>query len=171
MLGRVLTLTFTIQLFLTCSVQASPQNGSSSPSIERGRYLSTLSGCNDCHTSGFAQSNGKVPEHDWLKGDSVGFRGPWGTTYPINLRLYFAGISEDQWVTLARSFQSRPPMPSYVLNMMEENDLRSIYQFITSLGKAGIPAPGYVSPDQEPNSLYIVFEPVGKSDGQVKAIQ
>ena len=47
--------------------------------VARGRYLSLVGGCNDCHTSGFAPSGGKVPEDKWLLGEGVlGFRGPWG---------------------------------------------------------------------------------------------
>ncbi|MDX1487796.1 MAG: hypothetical protein R3268_06320, partial [Acidiferrobacterales bacterium] len=55
--------------------------------VERGRYLSVIAGCNDCHTSGYLWSNGDVPEKDWLTGDTLGWRGPWGTTYAVNLRL------------------------------------------------------------------------------------
>src|SRR5580765_696241 len=48
--------------------------------IKRGRYLTIVGGCNDCHTAGYAPSGGQVPETQWLLGDgTVGFRGPWGT--------------------------------------------------------------------------------------------
>ena len=57
-------------------------------SLDRGRYLVKIAGCNDCHTTGYAEAGGKIPEKQWLTGDQLGFRGPWGTTYPINLRLY-----------------------------------------------------------------------------------
>ncbi len=58
------------------------------PQVERGRYLIQIAGCNDCHTANYAPSGGKVPEKEWLTGDALGWRGPWGTTYPTNLRLY-----------------------------------------------------------------------------------
>ena len=57
-------------------------------SLARGKYLVTIGGCNDCHTAGYAMTNGKVPEKDWLAGDRLGWRGPWGTTYAVNLRQY-----------------------------------------------------------------------------------
>lgn len=60
--------------------------------VERGRYLAKVTGCNDCHTAGYARAGGKVPESQWLMGDSLGWRGPWGTTYPANLRLYMRGM-------------------------------------------------------------------------------
>ena len=60
--------------------------------IERGRYLVKIAGCNDCHTPGYAQAGGSVPENKWLMGDTLGYQGPWGTTYPVNLRLYMQDI-------------------------------------------------------------------------------
>jgi mono/diheme cytochrome c family protein len=44
--------------------------------IARGRYIVQLGGCNDCHTPGYAPTNGKVPESSWLIGDSLGWHGP-----------------------------------------------------------------------------------------------
>ena len=46
-----------------------------SNSLERGRYLVRIAGCNDCHTPGYLLSEGKTPEELWLTGDSFGWRG------------------------------------------------------------------------------------------------
>jgi mono/diheme cytochrome c family protein len=43
--------------------------------VQRGRYLVTIGGCNDCHTEGFMEQALKIPEKDWLKGSAVGFQG------------------------------------------------------------------------------------------------
>lgn len=125
--------------------------------IERGRYIAQLGGCNDCHTSGYLMSNGEIPESRWLLGDSFGWRGPWGTTYAPNLRLFLKDMSEDQWVTVARTLKRRPPMPWYTVNQMHEEDLRALYRFIVSLGEPGDAAPAYVPPDQEPVTPYALF--------------
>lgn len=37
-----------------------------------------------------------MPEGEWLTGDVVGFRGPWGTSYPTNLRLSLGAMTEAQ---------------------------------------------------------------------------
>ena len=66
--------------------------------IERGRYLVQIAGCNDCHTPGYMQTDGKVDEKLWLTGDTLGWHGPWGTTYATNLRLFVANLSEAQWL-------------------------------------------------------------------------
>jgi mono/diheme cytochrome c family protein len=125
--------------------------------IERGRYLAQVAGCNDCHTSGYLMSNGQIPESQWLMGDSFGWRGPWGTTYSPNLRLFLKDMSEDQWVQVARTLKRRPPMPWYTVNIMHEDDLRSLYRFIRSLGDPGKPAPAYLPPGQEPTTPYAQF--------------
>ncbi len=125
--------------------------------VERGRYLVKITGCNDCHTPGYAQAGGKISEKAWLVGDRLGWRGPWGTTYPANLRLYMRKLSEDQWVKIAHTTQFRPPMPWFALHDMKEQDLRALYRFIRYLGPAGSPAPAYLPPDQVPNEPHVLF--------------
>ena len=100
-----------------------------------------------------------TPEEQWLTGDSFGWRGPWGTTYPPNLRMSALAISEDQWVHMAKNLKARPPMPWFNLNRMTDDDLRSIYRYIVKLGPGGNAAPAYVPPDQEPNPPYANFPP------------
>src|SRR5262245_14203494 len=78
-------------------------------SIARGRYLSTIAGCHDCHTPGYAENGGRAPEAAWLTGRTVGFVGPWGTSYPANLRLTVQSLTEAQWLAFARA-ERRPPM-------------------------------------------------------------
>jgi mono/diheme cytochrome c family protein len=125
--------------------------------VERGRYLVMITGCHDCHTPNFLVNGGKTPEKDFLTGGTLGWRGPWGTTYPANLRLYFQEMTEEQWVGVAKEIQRRPPMPYYSLNAMAETDVRAIYQYIRSLGRAGVSAPKFVSADKEPPQPYVQF--------------
>ncbi|MCC7262016.1 MAG: cytochrome C [Candidatus Latescibacteria bacterium] len=126
-------------------------------SIERGHYLVKITGCNDCHTAGYTQTDGQTPEKDWLTGDLLGWQGPWGTTYASNLRLYMQEITEDQWVGIAHNARFRPPMPWYSLHAMSETDLRAIYRFIHSLGPAGTLAPTYLPPGQVPQGPRVTF--------------
>jgi len=125
--------------------------------IERGKYLVQVSGCNDCHTPGYLMSEGKTPEKDWLKGDTFGWHGPWGTTYPPNLRLFVKDLSEAQWIQEAKTLKRRPPMPWFNLNKMSDDDLSAIYHFIKSLGDPGVPAPAYIPPDKQPPMPYATF--------------
>lgn len=127
--------------------------------VAAGRYLVRVGGCNDCHTPGWEMAPGAIPEDKWLVGQPVGFRGPWGTTYPSNLRLSVKEASEDVWVTTMRARTTRPPMPWHALQAMSDGDLRSVYRYIASLGPAGEKAPEYVEPNREPKTPFFLFVP------------
>jgi mono/diheme cytochrome c family protein len=126
------------------------------PAVERGRYVVGIAGCNDCHTPNYPQSGGKVPESEWLTGDALGWRGPWGTTYPTNLRLYMQDLT-DQWVKKGKALNARPPMPWFNVRDMSASDLRALYRYIRHLGPAGKPAPDFVPPDQAPKGPAVQF--------------
>lgn len=133
-------------------------SGAKTPA-EAGRYLIIIGSCHDCHTPGFAEKGWDVPESEWLTGDPIGLRGPWGTTYARNLRLTAQAMTEDQWVEMLRTRTALPPMPWVSVNGMSEPDMRAIYQYLKSLGPAGEQPPPLVPPDQEPTTPYIVFYP------------
>ncbi len=115
--------------------------------VERGRYLVQIAGCNDCHTAEYAPQGGAVDEAHWLTGSRVGFEGPWGTTYPSNLRLLANELTSEEWLIHARQ-PMRPPMPWFSLRDMTDEDLTAVYRFIRTLGPAGAPAPAYEPPKQ-----------------------
>ena len=126
--------------------------------VARGRYLVTISGCNDCHTPGYMEKGPAVPESEWLTGVPVGFQGPWGTTYPANLRLVVKDMTEAQWVTHARQ-ERMPPMPWFNLAKMTDADLKAVYAYVRSLGAPGERAPAYVAPGGKVNTPFFVFVP------------
>jgi len=144
---------------LTAGLSRSNAESVDTETLEHGKYLVRIAGCNDCHTPGYLLSEGKVPEESWLIGDSFGWRGPWGTTYPPNLRTLVQGLTEEKWLILAKNLKARPPMPWFNLNMMKDDDLRAIYHYIRHLGPGGQPAPAYVPPDREPDPPYALFPP------------
>jgi len=127
--------------------------------VEAGRYLVKITGCNDCHTPAWEESGGAIPESLWRTGVPVGFRGPWGTTYPTNLRLYVRTFTPDTWVQVMRSRSTRPPMPWNSLHAMSDADLRAVFEYIRSLGPAGLQMPAFVLPDEEPKTPFVVMVP------------
>lgn len=144
---------------ISCSKMAasgSPENGASEE-IRQGEYLVRITGCNDCHTPGYPESEGTLPVDKWLTGSPLGWHGPWGTTYALNLRLMVQGMTGKEWINTARTVKARPPMPWYVLRDMSDSDLIAIYQFIKSLGTAGEKMPPYVPPGQNPTGPYVDF--------------
>src|SRR3979409_2186153 len=87
-----------LALLVVGGVHAQDKGGKASADANRGRYPASTAGCNDCHTPGYPQANGKVDEKLWLTGDKLGWRGPWGTTYAANLRLLASKMSETEWL-------------------------------------------------------------------------
>jgi hypothetical protein len=132
-----------------------------------GAYLVDIGGCNDCHTPGWLQTPGKIPETQRLIGTAVGFQGPWGVSYPANLRLLLQNMTPDNWIQLVRdtTVKPRPPMPWLALQQLSDPDLRAIYTYIKSLGPAGQPQPKDLPPGVKPKTPYIVFTPVGGKGG------
>jgi len=130
-----------------------------SSDIDAGRYLVTVGGCNDCHTLNWAETNGAVPEAEWLAGTPIGWRGPWGTTYASNLRLLAQDIDEDAWVAMLATRTARPPMPWMNLNRLSTIAARAMYRFIRSLGPAGSRMPAATGPGVEPTTPYFLLEP------------
>ena len=158
--SRVMTLAAACAMAAAVDAADTPKSASATPNakqLARGQYVVKIGGCNDCHTPGYAPSGGKIPEKDWLVGDSLGWRGPWGTTYPVNLRLYMQTVSEQQWLSIAKTKEMRPPMPWFALRDMTEADLKALYQYIRHLGPAGKPANDYLPPDKEPQPPFVQF--------------
>jgi mono/diheme cytochrome c family protein len=125
--------------------------------VARGRYLIRTTGCNDCHTPGYIGAAGNLEESQWLTGDaSLGFQGPWGTTYPANLRQLMQRLSVDAWTQYARR-PTRPPMPWFALRDMNDEDLAAIYAFVRSLGPSEKMVPAFAPPGTRVTTAIVKF--------------
>lgn len=125
------------------------------PLAAQGEYLVQIAGCNDCHTPGYAERGGDVPTSEWLVGSPLGHLGPWGTSYPTNLRLSIGALGEEEWLAYTANLHTRPLMPDFALRQMRERDRRAIYRFVRSLGQAGEPAPKALPPGVAPPPPYL----------------
>jgi mono/diheme cytochrome c family protein len=160
MLRRAARSTVVLALLLSpalVATQVAAAQPAKKDQLQRGRYLVKIGGCNDCHTPGYIMKNGEVDEKLWLTGDTLGWSGPWGTTYAVNLRQFMAGMSEQQWVKNARTMTPRPPMPWFNLRAMTDADLKAIYAYTRSLGPGGEPAPKFVPPGSKPAGPVVQF--------------
>ncbi|MET3925267.1 c-type cytochrome [Devosia sp. 2618] len=142
--------------FLTMATLASAQD----VSVEKGARIAKIGGCHDCHTPGYSEANGVLDPAVALIGSPVGYQGPWGTTYAVNLRIEAAKYSETQFIDYLKHFETMPPMPWFNVHELDESEIRSLHQYILSLGAPGDPAPTYVPPGVKPTTPYIVFVPV-----------
>lgn len=145
-------------LFAATLLSSAAQAGDT-VSVEAGARMAVLGGCHDCHTEGYAESNGKIEPGKALAGSSVGFQGPWGTTYPANLKLSLATMSEEDFVDYGHTFEVRPPMPWFNVHPWTDDELKSFYRYVKSLGEPGPAAPAYVPPGGKPTSPFLVFAP------------
>lgn len=143
--------------FLCLLVLVTGQFAYAKQQYPRGKYLVQIMGCNDCHTPQYGMKGGAVPETEWLMGSEVGFNGPWGTTYPTNLRSMVQEMDEKRWIEYMKNFKARPPMPSYDTNKIAHQDLKQIYRFIKSLGPSDKVVPAYLPPGETPKTPYIDF--------------
>lgn len=179
--------TLNYSLFLTClaalagcqaqsnkpAAAAAAVIASNSELLARGEYLIRTTGCNDCHTVGYPESQGTLPKSEWLKGSPLGYNGPWGTTYAPNLRLRLQEMNEVQWLEYSANLRTRPIMPDFAVRAMTEEDRRAIFRFVQSLGPAGQPAPAFLPPGQTPPAPYfglVLPPPPAPAEASEKAV-
>lgn len=149
------------KLFAERKPDSAPGAATGAVSIERGRHIIRMAGCNDCHTPGFMQEGENVPEGLWLTGVPLGWRGPWGTTYASNLRQHMAAWEDGrEWIKMVRARNGLPPMPWPSLHAMTDDELLSIHAYVRSLPVTGEATPPPVPPDREPATPYFRMEPV-----------
>jgi hypothetical protein len=119
-------------LIFACQQKESAEKNESIDStaiIEKGKYLVTISGCNDCHSPKMMTDKGPVPNPDLLLSghpsnlalsnsdtstsnhwilfhmDGTAAKGPWGTSFAGNLTPHETGIgnwSEEQFANALR---------------------------------------------------------------------
>lgn len=128
--------------------------------IARGKYLTAIGGCHDCHTPGYEVPGARIADSALLVGSPVGFQGPWGTSYAANLRLKVRALPEREWIAMVRKRSGLPPMPWPSLHHMTDADLSALYAYITSLGTSGVQAPPALPPGAVPSTPYISFDPI-----------
>lgn len=143
----------------THAAMAQPLAVSGGTSREAGEYLVTIGGCNDCHTEGWNRAPGQIPPSQRLTGSTIGWHGPWGTSYAVNLRLMVSQMTQAQWLAAIAAMQPRPPMPWFNMRAMSQADLIAIYDYVHSLGPAGAPAPADLPPGQTPKGPYVEAAP------------
>lgn len=145
--------------------------------IERGRYLAVTMGCNDCHTPGTLFGSPDMKRE--LSGSEVGWRGPWGVSFPRNLtpdpetglgqwtadeiaNALRSGVRKDGTVLL-------PPMPWPSTSQMTEPDLRALVAYLRSLPAVKHAVPNSVPPGGEYAGPVITFPEPGPWDAPVTA--
>ncbi len=124
--------------------------------IARGQYLVTVENCGDCHTPGTLYGSPDFSRK--LSGSELGWRGPWGVSYPRNLtpdpETGLGKWTEKQIVDAIRTGMRpdgrplNPPMPWPNLTQLTDEDAYSIAAYLKSLPPVKHQVPDVVPPDK-----------------------
>jgi mono/diheme cytochrome c family protein len=134
--------------------------------VERGKYLVTISGCNDCHTPGYFL--GKPDFSRTLAGSDVGFAIPGvgafvGRNLTPDKETGLGNWTDDQimsaFTTGIRPDGRRlaPIMPWQELAHLTYDDARAIVAYLRSLPPVKNAVPGPFGPKETPTTLVFVI--------------
>lgn len=133
--------------------------------IERGRYLSMIGGCNDCHTPGTLFG---APDFErTLSGSELGWVGPWGVTYPRNLtpdeETGIGTWSEADIVVAVRTgarpdgSELLPPMPWPMYSTLTDEDAFALAAYLKSIPAIRHQVPDKLPPGTRPAGSFVTL--------------
>ena len=141
----------------------------------RGKYLVTISGCNDCHTPGYFFD---IPDMArFLSGSEVGFEVPsLGVFHGPNLTpdpdTGLGKWSMDQIATAITKGERpdgrvlAPIMPWHAFANLTREDARAIVAFLKSLPPIKNKVPGPFGPSEKPTSFIMKIVPPEAATGE-----
>ena len=152
----------TVVLPLSAAIAADPA------AVARGKYLVTITGCNDCHTPGYFF--GKPDMARFLGGSEVGFEMPGlGVFYGPNLtpdKATGLGNWTDAQIVAAIQEGKRPDgrtlapsMPWHAFAALTKPDVNAIVAFLRSLPPVVNKVPGPFGPTDTPTSFVMKIVP------------
>jgi mono/diheme cytochrome c family protein len=140
--------------------------------VERGKYLTTVLGCHDCHTPGYFY--GAADMNRALSGSELGWQGPWGIAFPRNLTPDMeTGIgtwTEQDIVRAIRTgyrpdgTQLTPPMPWPDFASLTDQDAQAVAAYLKSIPAIRHQNLPHVPPGQPYKGSVIVFPPPSNWD-------
>jgi mono/diheme cytochrome c family protein len=150
-------------LAATLGASFTPSAWAGAKSVERGKYLVTLTGCGDCHTPGFFM--GKPEPTRFLGGSDVGWEMPnLGIFYPPNLtpdrETGLGTWTRGQIVTAITKGQRpdgrelAPIMPWRDLAALTKSDALAIADYLKSLPPVKNKVPGPFPTNEKPIAPY-----------------
>jgi len=135
--------------------------------VARGKYLTTIMGCNDCHTPAALFG---APDFDrQMAGSDLGWQGPWGVSYASNLTPDIeTGLGEWNEADILKALRTGmrpdgttllPPMPWQDFAALTDEDANAIVAFLRSLKPVNHQVPARVPPGQTATGSILVFPP------------
>jgi mono/diheme cytochrome c family protein len=136
--------------------------------VTRGKYLVTISGCNDCHTPGALL--GKPDFSRALSGSEVGFAIPGlgvfaGRNLTPDKETGLGSWTDDQIISAVTAGirpdgrRLAPIMPWQALSHLSSDDAHAIVAYLKSLPAVKNAVPGPFGPKEIPSTLVFVIVP------------
>lgn len=150
---------------------SSAQAAAAMTPVQRGQYLVTVVGCNDCHTPGALYGNPDMSRQ--LSGSELGWQGPWGVSYARNLTPDSTGLAgwTDEEITRALQNGVRkdgtpilPPMPWPEFARLTKPDVQAIIAYLRSIPPVHHVPPARVPPGGKPSTPVLVIPPAPQWD-------
>ena len=145
--------------------------------LARGEYLTTVMGCNDCHTPGSMYGSPDFGRR--LSGSELGWKGPWGVTYARNLtpdaETGIGRWSEQDIVKALRTGMRpdgsviQPPMPWPNMTQLSDEDALAIAGYLKSVPAVTHKVPAQVPPGQPAAGSVIELPPPSAWDAPAPA--
>jgi mono/diheme cytochrome c family protein len=147
--------------------QGQAKAAQASRAVERGRYLSTIMGCNDCHTPGTFYG---APDFDrQLSGSELGWKGAWGVSYARNITPdKETGIGSWSEADIVKALRSGvrpdgrtllPPMPWQNYGTLTDADVKAIAVYLMSVKPVPHHVPDIAPPGSDAAGSILVFPP------------
>jgi len=163
---------------ISCAKQTpAPAPVSGADQVARGKYLVTVLGCNDCHTPGYFY--GAPDEARILSGRELGWKGPWGVSYPRNLtpepQTGIGAWSEADIMNAIRTGKRPdgrmllPPMPWPDLAALTDEDAAAIAKYLKTLTPVPHTVPDIVAPGAPVKGSFFTLPPPSAWDAPKKA--
>jgi mono/diheme cytochrome c family protein len=143
-------------LAISCSTQKAEEAkmASAVDPVARGKYLTTICNCIDCHTPGTLY--GAPDTTRALSGSELGWEGPWGVTYARNLTPDMeTGIGKYTADDIVRALRTGrrldgspmlPPMPWPNAAQMSDEDIQAVAAYLKSLPAVSHKVPERLQP-------------------------
>ena len=161
-----------LAVIVVASIVVSSAAIADEPAIQRGKYLVTISGCNDCHTPGYFF--GKPDMSRFLGGSDVGFEIPGHGVFagPNITPDKETGIGEwtaDQIVTAIQTGKRpdgrmlAPIMPWHAFAQLTTDDAAAIAAFLQSIKPVNNRIPGPFGPGDKVSTFMFRILPPGET--------
>jgi len=133
--------------------------------VARGKYLVTITGCNDCHTPGYFY--GTPDTSRTLSGSELAWKGPWGVSYPRNItpepQTGIGAWSDSDIVAAIRTGKRPdgrillPPMPWPDFAALTDEDAMAIAKYLKTLMPVMHQVPDIIPPGAPVKGSYFTL--------------